>query len=376
MSKACLAYVALASKAVDFYILSTLQPMTQTQLDKFKAAIGWKGQFNAAGGNFRPPQALNGRTIDGCAVLGKSPAWYPYDASNWAFQVHGHTAVCYTGLKQSPIDFPECDGFEVQPAIAITWATQKVQLTNNGHTVKLAITSPSKAGKMAVDGVAFTLAQCHFHWGSEHRVNGVQLPFEAHCVHLRDDAPGNYGVFGVFFELGASTNPFLAQFEDDLPVKPANRRLDQSAVNVFGEPVHHEKLPARGSHRSLAEGDVPVVANYAGPVNFKMLYGTDDLTLYWHYQGSFTTPPCTEAVEFYIMIRQQVMTQAQLVKFKAAIGWSSAGGNFRPPQPIGGRTISGCRPVQPLGYAVASEASSWPISMTVLAIVSTMLQIL
>ena len=27
------------------------------------------------------------------------------------------------------------------------------------------------------------------------KVNGQQKPFEAHCVHLKDGAAGNYGVF-------------------------------------------------------------------------------------------------------------------------------------------------------------------------------------
>jgi len=66
---------------------------------------------------------------------------------------------------------------------------------------------------------------------------------------------------------------------------------------------------------------------------------------YWNYEGSFTTPPCTEAVTFYIMMDKAPISQAQLDKFKLAIGWEGAAGNFRPPQPLEGRTVAGCMSV-------------------------------
>jgi len=80
-------------------------------------------------------------------------------------------------------------------------------------------------------------------------------------------------------------------------------------------------------------------------LDFKELYNGVDLDHYWNYEGSFTTPPCTEAVTFYIMMDKAPITQAQLDKFKTAIGWEGAAGNFRPPQPLQGRTVSGCRAV-------------------------------
>merc|ERR1719410_1461289 len=39
------------------------------------------------------------------------------------------------------------------------------------------------------------------------------------------------------------------------------------------------------------------------------------------------------------------ISQAQLAKFKTAIGWKNAAGNFRLPQPLVGRTVAGCRTV-------------------------------
>jgi len=92
--------------------------------------------------------------------------------------------------------------------------------------------------------------------------------------------------------------------------------------------------------RRLAAGGS--VSSYEGPLNFKKLYGNNPRTKFWSYGGSFTTPPCTEAVDFYIMMEPAETTAAQLTKFKSAIGWSAAGGNFRPPQKLGARVVTGC----------------------------------
>jgi len=302
--------------------------MTQAQLDKFKTAIGWSNAL----GNFRPAQPIGQRTVEGCAEV----AWYPYKASNWATQVGSEksNAICLDGTAQSPIDFTSCTDPEDRDAIGITWEQQNVILKNNGHAVQLDA-SGTTTGKMTVGDKSYTLVQCHFHWGSEHQVSGYQYPFEVHCVHTKDGEDGRYGVFGLFYTLGNTENAFLKKFEDQLP--SASRRLSSESAEVsfdlMGNPMDNVTKRRLGTVKTSA---------YTGPLDFKELYGSNARTHFWNYEGSFTTPPCTEAVDFYIMMEPAVMTQAQLDKFKTAIGWSNALGNFRPPQPIGKRTVSGC----------------------------------
>ena len=71
----------------------------------------------------------------------------------------------------------------------------------------------------------------------------------------------------------------------------------------------------RAAKRRLA--GATVTSPYDGPLDFNKLYTGIDLTKYWDYSGSFTTPPCTEAVDFYIMMQPATLTQAQLDKIKA-----------------------------------------------------------
>lgn len=285
--------------------------------------------------------------IAGCLmefVLGTDSAvhWYPYVAAQWANTVDKHNIVCLDGKAQSPIDFEACPNPIPRSEPDRNWPVQKADLLNNGHTIQLtakgngtdSITGSTTIFIAEVVKV-YTLLQCHFHFGSEHAVGGKQFPFETHCVHVKVDSNevAHYGVVGAFFDVGAAS-PFLQVIEDELPPHELSmdKRRRLSPVNVFGNPVD-------GSHRRLS---TPNVSTFDSDVNFMQLFDGIDHTHYWNYMGSFTTPPCTEAVDFYIFTEHLTLSSAQLEKFKVAIGWQAMGGNFRPPQPIHGRDIYGC----------------------------------
>eukprot|EP00972_Heterocapsa_arctica_P072088 10646813-Heterocapsa_arctica.AAC.1 len=111
----------------------------------------------------------------------------------------------------------------------------------------------------------------------------------------------------------------------------------------------------RATKRRLSGG--VEYSEFGGPLDFTELYGTSNLMEYWDYHGSFTTPPCTEVVDFYVMMELGMLTQAQLNKFKTAIGWAAAQGNYRPPQPLGQRAVSGCAQVAWYPYKPQQWAS-------------------
>merc|ERR550532_2955615 len=148
----------------------------------------------------------------------------------------------------------------------------------------------------------------------------------------------------MFYEVSDMPNQFLSLIEDHLP-QHSHRRLDSAqemhqqadGFDLFGHPMNS------ATGRRTAAGTT--VSAFSSPLNFKDIYNGVDLDHFWNYEGSFTTPPCTEAVDFYIMMDPAPVSQAQLDKFKLAIGWANAGGNFRPPQPLAGRTVAGCKTV-------------------------------
>jgi len=335
------------TELVDWYVLMAKATVSQPQLDKFRTAMGW----TSAGGNFRSPQPLSGRTIYGCSKLPSVETdypWYPYKVDHWAIDVSGANSVCRHGTFQSPINFAQCIVPVERVAPEITWEKQPVTLVNNGHAVQItAGNAGAKRGKMVINRKTYTLIQCHWHWSSEHTVGERQYPLEVHCVHQQDgtDEAPLYGVFGMFYKVSDTPNDFLTLIEDQLP-QHSHRRLEAlqetqrqqaDGFDLFGHPMHS------ASGRRMAAGSI--VSSFSGPLNFQDLYNGVDLNHFWNYEGSFTTPPCTEAVDFYIMMDPAPISQAQLDKFKAAIGWDSAVGNFRPPQPLMGRTVAGCKVV-------------------------------
>ena len=55
---------------------------------------------------------------------------------------------------------------------------------------------------------------------------------------------------------------------------------------------------------------------------------------YYSYDGSFTTPPCTEQVKWVVMVQPVSLSKQQIMRFRAVID-----GNNRPVQPLNGRQV-------------------------------------
>merc|ERR1719282_896289 len=132
---------------------------------------------------------------------------------------------------------------------------------------------------------------------------------ELHCVHTREGDDNQLRVLGIFYELGSARNLFLSSFEDYLPI-------------------------ISGAHG-------PSAVSFNESIDFNLAYAGINLTEYWTYPGSLTTPPCTEAVDWFVFMGKATMSQTQFDSLKMAIGWFDEGGNFRPPQPLHGREVIG-----------------------------------
>jgi len=74
----------------------------------------------------------------------------------------------------------------------------------------------------------------------------------------------------------------------------------------------------------------------------------DEAYGFYKYDGSFTTPPCTEGVEWIVWRKPMTMSKEQWDYFAKAVTVETAGvtidyaagtGNFRPVQSIGSRTV-------------------------------------
>ena len=195
------------------------------------------------------------------------------------------------GQAQSPIDI-KSDALKSPAglqAIAVNYGASPVDIINNGHTVRFNISGEHSA---MLGGKKYTLLQFHYHALSEHTIDGKYYPLEVHFVHKHSDT--DFAVIGVMFEEGAE-NPLFSKYLDHFP----QSRGEYSTEETF-EPA--SMLPSGMG--------------------------------YYHYQGSLTTPPCSEVVSWYVLKTPVTASAKQLKAFAAILD-----NNYRPVQPLNGRDV-------------------------------------
>ena len=154
-------------------------------------------------------------------------------------------------MEQSPIDLTAATMASIDDA-SLTYTPAAATVTDNGHTVQVNLTN---AGSAVVDGNEYQLAQFHFHAPSEHTVDGVHSPVEAHFVHK--DAAGNLAVIGVMIIEG-DANPLFDEVIANIPaageeaaLADAGRRPHADAREPDGVPLRrlaHDPAVQRGRH--------------------------------------------------------------------------------------------------------------------------------
>jgi carbonic anhydrase len=197
--------------------------------------------------------------------------------------------TCASGLSQSPVDIPKRTN-RMKNDIRLEWVSEKGSVVNNGHSIQVNLTGKSHA---TIAGQVYTLRQFHFHTPSEHQVGGLSYPMEVHFVH--STAEGKLAVIGALVEVGAANQ----EFGKIMPFMPANT----------------ESAPTTTSELNLAT-ILP-----------------KDLGVF-RYQGSLTTPPCSEGVLWSVLAEPVEFSQDQVTAFRRLFSM-----NARPVQPMGSRSF-------------------------------------
>ena len=221
------------------------------------------------------------------------PAW-AYSGANgpdkWG-TLDPSYVTCVDGTAQSPIDISDPQTSDLEN-IVFNYTAGEAGVFNNGHTVEA---EPMKEGvdSIVLDGETYPFLQFHFHAPSEHTVNGYPYPLEVHFVHKTE--AGDIAVVGVFVQQGNENKAWA----------PFIKLISKATANP---------------EDNLTELDWAA-----------MLPGKQTT---YRYDGSLTTPGCTEGVKWNVMTTPISMSPEQIDAFIGAYS-----NNARPVQPLNSRTV-------------------------------------
>lgn len=191
----------------------------------------------------------------------------------------GWTGACNSGTSQSPINIQNAFYDATLGDLNMSWAQIEMKPFFNGHTIEVPY---SVGSKINFRNMETALKQFHFHAPSEHTLNNKQYAMEVHFVH--QDSSGKILVVGVFIDEG---------------------KFNATLGDVFD------------GRTTSAENLLPLSQ------------------VYYNYNGSLTTPPCSEGVTWIVMKEAIEASQEQIQYLKNF----TKGVNNRPVQAINGREI-------------------------------------
>lgn len=229
---------------------------------------------------------------------------YAASSATWGYQGEANpqnwgqfSTTCAIGKNQSPININLTKDRELT-TVSARYQPSLIHILNNGHTVMANyddLASNALRGQtetlrdrnsyIVIDDLPYEVKQFHYHSPSEHTLNGQSFPAELHIVHQQND---KYAVVGILLKEGKE-NLAYKPFIDNLPSQESPEIDLQTTINLA------ELLPTN-----------------------KTAYS---------YNGSLTTPPCTEGVYWLLMTNPVELSPAQIKALQVVFK-----GNNRPLQ--------------------------------------------
>lgn len=243
------------------------------------------------------------KSIDTYENKEESEVSHPKESNHWTYQ--GETGPEHwaelekqsdcNGKQQSPINIIDIDvvrDSSLKPInIQYSSNVRIHDVTNNGHSIQYNF---EKGDYITLNNDKYDLIQIHFHEASEHTINGVRYPLEIHMAHVNKD--GKIAILAIMAIEGKSSRPFTF-LEKYLPInKGETKQID---------------------------------------ANFDLNLNLPDNREYYAYQGSFTTPPCTEGIQWFIFKTPIVISVDQVKLLQNLMPVN----NYRFEQPLNGRVV-------------------------------------
>ena len=234
------------------------------------------------------------------AMLAAGSAAHAAEGAHWTYKGHGGPpewgsmdtafASCKLGKLQSPIDIVGAKPVKLSP-IKFNYKPSPLKIIDNGHTIQV---NYDPGSFIVVGGVRYELVQFHFHHPSEEKVDGKAHEMVAHLVHK--NAEGKLAVVAVLIDKGGASE----------------------LVGTLWKNIPKEK------EKEATVGGVSIDVTALLPENKD----------YYTFQGSLTTPPCSEGVTWFVLKAPVKIADIEVAAFAKLYPL-----NARPVQPLNGRTI-------------------------------------
>ena len=209
-------------------------------------------------------------------------------------------ALCKTGKEQSPIDFISgTERTRKLDELKTDYESDALNVQNNGHTIQINM-APGSTIKTPTG--KYQLLQFHFHYMSEHTIDGAHTALEAHFVHMNSD--GQLAVLGVLIE-------------------PDHSGKENEALATILHNAPHE----------IATNNLSV------ELDIEDILPSEEVESFWHYNGSLTTPPCSEGVKWYVAQKHIYASEEQIEEMAALVHHH----NYRPTQALNGRKVKSAK---------------------------------
>lgn len=197
--------------------------------------------------------------------------------------------ACRIGVSQSPINVLSKSSKKASNELSVSYQNDSKDIVNNGHSLQVNF---SQGSEVSFKNTKYKLVQLHFHTPSENKVDGKSYPLEMHLVHQNDK--GELLVIAVFFQQGKENSALKTI------IKNAPKKVNE---NVALKDLNPNALMPN-SHA------------------------------YYAFEGSLTTPPCSEQVQWVVLKKSLQASKQQISDLHAILH-----DNARNIQPLNNRKI-------------------------------------
>ncbi|ALC46474.1 CG3940 [Drosophila busckii] len=204
--------------------------------------------------------------------------------------------LCDEGKKQSPINLHTKGAlkglFDPLKFENYDEKQSRLHMVNNGHSIQLSGFKHDLTLRGGGLMSEFVVEQIHMHWWSEHTINDIRYPLEVHIVHRNKIYPNM---------------SMAADFKDGITVLAVLYHVSNTPNQAIASIIN-----------SL--DDIKSYDQMNKPVQVKDSLAVDDLipnvSTYFNYAGSLTTPTCAEAVTWIVLTDTHPVTLDQVNEFK------------------------------------------------------------